>query len=101
MSWTGSISPLTIDADDQVPYRHLLSCVMSFVFVCYLCVIVLLDCFFQVLLSVVSRYNLERIVFVVSVAVVKTVVIIIGLCLISIVYKYKLSRPHLQHANHD
>ena len=44
---------------------------MSFVFVCYLCVIVLLDCFFQVLLSVVSRYNLERIVFVVSVAVVK------------------------------
>jgi len=63
---------------------------MSFVFVCYLCVIVLLDCFFQVLLSVVSRYNLERIVFVVSVAVVKTVVIIIGLCLISIVWPHML-----------
>ena len=39
------------------------------------------------MLSVVSRYNLERIVFVVSVVVVKTVVIIIGMCLISIVCK--------------
>jgi len=71
LDWKHNISPLTIDADDQVPYRHLLYPLLSFVFVCYLCVIVLLDCFFQVLLSVVSRYNLERIVFVVSVAVVK------------------------------